>query len=507
MRGVVDVIFGLMGYSKPSSPTAEPRRHHKSLSVDESMMRARSVLQSGVANGSTRRTGVATNDAIGDTNETQQRKGGSGRPAIVAEDVLASIEGLLTECEHELGIERSRNDKLESENLKLKEKYTRLRTDASDQVEVLKKHKARAEFLNPLVSGIITKYLSPYAKAKHLGITNWTPKNIDAVLEPQFLQAMEFDSMRDQIRILQNELLAKVDKVSAIPDEQFAKDFRSIIALVKTLSRSSRFTDGVDVVESLGSCTLAKDVSRHHWDSRSRKKYLVEAWVWSVLIGDVFRSPFTIFGKQCDEICVVWMNLFGAEHHQGLPCPSSPCETWRRATTEHLVQFLGRDMVALGEPKQQYPYQNGSVFELRANVTGVIQNLTKISPTTDISQVDQIVTKAFTLAMEMSLQRSRLQVTYPAIGANFNEQEMSSMPDPNGEDIDEGVVAFIVNPGLTKWGDAHGKHLDQRYDIVPTLVQLEHMATMKQTDAADTGVEKCRVSGDATEDVYGKNRR
>lgn len=46
------------------------------------------------------------------------------------------------------------------------------------------------------------------------------------------------------------------------------------------------------------------------------------------------------------------------------------------------------------------------------------------------------------------------------------------MPDLDGDDIDDGVVAFIVKPGLRKWGNAHGKMLDQYYDIVPSLVQL-----------------------------------
>jgi hypothetical protein len=50
---------------------------------------------------------------------------------------------------------------------------------------------------------------------------------------------------------------------------------------------------------------------------------------------------------------------------------------------------------------------------------------------------------------------------------------MTSVPDRDCEDIEGGFVAFVVNPGLTKWGDARGLHLDQRNDIVPSLVQLE----------------------------------
>ena len=57
---------------------------------------------------------------------------------------------------------------------------------------------------------------------------------------------------------------------------------------------------------------------------------------------------------------------------------------------------------------------------------------------------------------------------------------MTSVPDRDGDDINDGVVAFVVNPGLTKWGDARGEKLDERYDIVPCLVQLEPMRIKRE---------------------------
>jgi hypothetical protein len=73
--------------------------------------------------------------------------------------------------------------------------------------------------------------------------------------------------------------------------------------------------------------------------------------------------------------------------------------------------------------------------------------------------------------MQMALQRSRLQVTVPKNGDRFSRAEMSAVNGDDEEEIEDGVVAFVINPGLTKWGDAHGKKLDQRYDIVRALVQ------------------------------------
>jgi hypothetical protein len=46
-------------------------------------------------------------------------------------------------------------------------------------------------------------------------------------------------------------------------------------------------------------------------------------------------------------------------------------------------------------------------------------------------------------------------------------------PDPDGNNVEVGTVAFVVHPGLTKWVDTHRKKLEHRYDIVPSLVQLE----------------------------------
>lgn len=62
-------------------------------------------------------------------------------------------------------------------------------------------------------------------------------------------------------------------------DEQLAQDFRSIIALVKTLSRTMRIIENVDPAKALGVAAMMRGVSTDHWNSRPKKKCLVEAWV------------------------------------------------------------------------------------------------------------------------------------------------------------------------------------------------------------------------------------
>jgi hypothetical protein len=55
------------------------------------------------------------------------------------------------------------------------------------------------------------------------------------------------------------------------------------------------------------------------------------------------------------------------------------------------------------------------------------------------------------------------------------------MPPYGEDDVDNGIVAFVINPGLTKWGDVHGKAFDYRYDIVPARVQLEAGVSSRET--------------------------
>lgn len=115
---------------------------------------------------------------------------------------------------------------------------------------------------------------------------------------------------------------------------------------------------------------------------------------------------------------------------------------------------------------------------LIANEIGT--KLANLSTAADFPLLSRIVEAAFALALQMSLQRSRLQITFPNVGDRLDHAQMAPIPDPDGKDFEDEVVAFIVKPGLTKWGDAYGKHFDQRHDIVPSFVQLQpHVEEIK----------------------------
>ena len=201
---------------------------------------------------------------------------------------------------------------------------------------------------------------------------------------------------------------------------------------------------------------------------------MTEAWIWSILICLVFKNPYTIFGEHCKALNGAWVQVYGAEHDHDWPSASVQCEAWRVKTVEQLVEQTSRDSIAHGESGPSPEGLTASVIEIRTLVTTVIAgHFEMLSPGYKVSEVNLIVDKAFALAIRMSLQRSRFQVTYPAIGAEFKEEKMLSADDDDDEEMGLGVVAFIINPGLTKWGDVHGEHYDHCCEIVPALVKVE----------------------------------
>jgi hypothetical protein len=394
---------------------------------------------------------------------------------------------------------------LRRENKKLEDDYKAL-DDAYDEMEASMKHfKSRYEYVTRLV-------IRPYARSQKLPFDDSDGLAIDLTIRPLVADALEGKDLREQlqasqdaaqalqdrilasegqtkslqnqVQLLQKQMLSQVDKVLVISDDQLSQDFRALAALVKSLSRSIRVTEDMDVCGVLTSHQLHTDVAEYHWASRSRKKYYIEAWVWSILYQEVFSSPFAMFRKSGYGFKASWHCLFGHASNEEWPVPSSQCEIWRYTSMEQLVEQVGRSTITRGQEKEtNLPAGSDHtemlirhVIQARRSVANTIGGqLTTVSTMTDLSRVPLIVDKAFSLAMDMSLQRSRLQVTWPFVGDQFAEGQMACVPDPDGEEFEQGTVAFTVNPGLAKWGDANGKNFEERHDIVPSLVHVERL--------------------------------
>jgi hypothetical protein len=297
------------------------------------------------------------------------------------------------------------------------------------------------------------------------------------------------NSLRDQVQKLQTDALSKLESVRAVPDSQFAQDFRSLVSMIRTLSRSVHLPDSADGLQILQTRILTADVPEHTWNTRAQKKSLLEAGIWSILIELVFLSPFAIFHEDGNRLSELWSIMFHAEDSRSWPTPSLRCESWRYSTMEHIVDVVGHAIITCGKKRHDQGAEEVStqalemgVLQTRDKVGDTIRfHLSTLSPAAKFPQIKNLVDKAFTLAVEMTLQRSRLQVTYPKVGSRFDKAQMSSIPDRSGEDIEDGTVAFIASPGLTKWGDAQGRKLDCRYDIVPSLVQLQPFVKKEAT--------------------------
>jgi hypothetical protein len=366
--------------------------------------------------------------------------------------------------------ERFQNERLKlelknanAENERLKQERDSLESD----------NKYRMYFTNRY-QYIVNNLILPYAQQKGLQYDGRSSESVDFVLQPLLQDSKKADELQIQVKGLQQELIERAGKTNATSDEYFAQAFRSLAGLVKTLSRFIELYHGVDVVETLEMGGLASGSVKEHWSGRTGNKRFIEAWTWSVLLDSVFANPFSIFGPQGQGANSLWMIMFGMDHCDGWPLPTSQSEDWRQATMEQLVSMVDQDIITERKTKTNLKFTEALMMEEHENIIKFIESgLARITPSVDFNRVNGIVDKAFALAMQMSLQRSRLQVTFPRIGSAFNKAEMSPVANDEDDDVQYEYVALVVVPGLTKWGNSHGKNLDDRYDIVRAMVQSE----------------------------------
>lgn len=186
--------------------------------------------------------------------------------------------------------------------------------------------------------------------------------------------------------------------------------------------------------------------------------------------------PIVIFlGQQYEGLTEVFFEMFGTEHQHFWPTPSIQAERWRYVTLEHFVGSMGKEAIAQGRINHVSSVSEKSMEDhWKTMVNNIAVPLGRLYRGTDHSRIKSIVDKAFNLVLQMSLQKFRLQVVFPEIGDTYVTDitpELSSVTE--SDEVLVGTVGFIVNPGLAKWGDAHGKNLDQRLDLVPSLVFIE----------------------------------
>ncbi|EDU45024.1 predicted protein [Pyrenophora tritici-repentis Pt-1C-BFP] len=451
-----------------TNPPAASRNHPGNYSTGDSATRMSSVEQSAQPRSKTANQYTET-----------QRYPEVREPRVSSEDIIAQLHQALIQCENDLKEERTKHAKALAVN------RNQLDTIKAQAATISEQHRGMTSL--EVLQTIMQKHLSPYAMKHDTMPAKWTKSAIlevaaalskdaadaNASAADAVSSAAEVTSLSEQVRTLQKEMLAKLERVSVASDEELAQEFRVIIALVKTLSRTVRIDETKDISTVFGPVLLLQNVSPDHLTGRAQKKLLVEAWVWSVLLQNVFQTPFVIFGDRCKVLNATWSNIYLGGHFGEWPKPTALSETWRFTTTESVLALVDRDVITHGKVKEMHQYLEPDILALRKEIYNTIgSHLSKVSTGVEGPQIQNIVNKSFAFAMNMSLQRIRLRITYPPVGAKFSMDSMKLMPDTDDEDVHEATVTFIVNPGLTKWGDMHGKNFDHRYDIVPALVQI-----------------------------------
>lgn len=426
----------------------------------------------------------------------------SSNTTAITSDSKPVPDAMLDRHEHDRKLE-----KLQGKHLKLLRAYDDLVGDFNEQFDALEREKQLhgeqkqgRTFYEKVVTIMLNNCVRPYAAQQELTPESWTESTIDEVSKSLCRDVMEatslraqVESLRDQlkvanneVRVLQNDMLAKVEKVEAATDEELAREFRNLVSLIKTFTREVRTIGEEKDIDILCSGIMLTGAARHHWSTRARKKCLLEAWVWSVLIDSVFRSPFAIYRTRWDGLNAVWKNLFGEAHCHGWPYPTALSEAWRCTTMDQMIGVIGQGAVVQDSLKERFNYIQQDSLEVRDNIMNALHTVLKHNSLAEqMPQICQIIEKAFDMAAKISTQRSRIQVTFPSVGEVFDKAAMSAMPDPDGEDIENGIVTFVVHPGLSKWGDANGKKLDHRYDIVPSRVQIEALLMDHRAHADD----------------------
>ncbi|KAJ4295216.1 hypothetical protein N0V90_007227 [Kalmusia sp. IMI 367209] len=344
------------------------------------------------------------------------------------------------------------------------------------QLEEVTLAKDKMEESYNLQSDLLDRFSNRYGNAFGRSLTELdrSVKGFKRMIDHLASEARHTSDLRTQVKLLQTELFANVEKVETVSDDTFAKDFRILASAIKSLSRSVDIPDKIHVldIDFIRPGILVADVDKRSLKTRQHKKAIVEAFIWSMLINDVFSTPSSIWGRKYAAYFVGWTQIFGDGHANRSPIPTELAERWRYTTVERLVEMSGNEVITDGLVGDNEIDMQESILQARKDtIDHILATLQTLSPGVPLMQIPDIIDKAFSLALQMALRRCRVQIVIPKIGEQYVLGETSHLRSVlDNEDIEEGNVAFIVKPGLAKWGDAHGKKLDQRCEIVPAEV-------------------------------------
>jgi hypothetical protein len=151
---------------------------------------------------------------------------------------------------------------------------------------------------------------------------------------------------------------------------------------------------------------------------------------------------------------------------------------------EQMLATVEKNAITHGIVKNPRSISEADIRIYRSKVTkDIIKSLSLVLPRNDFAIVTKVVDKAFSMAIQMFLQRCRMQLVYPQIGDPYDKGQSHLDSIAESIEVEKGSVALIVSPGLAKWGDTEGKRLDQRLDLVPAMVLADPAAKKDDDDS------------------------
>ncbi|OCK82313.1 hypothetical protein K432DRAFT_349279 [Lepidopterella palustris CBS 459.81] len=302
--------------------------------------------------------------------------------------------------------------------------------------------------------------------------TSLSQRNLELVTETS--------KLRHNLETLQKSMLSNVERFRPTQDDEIGEDFKALAAAVKVVTRDVPSTaDTNKLAEGFKSYSLIQGVSVSHWKHKLHRKFLLEAAIWSVLMDTVFSTPFYVFGKYADFFTGQWMDSSESRDFSW-PSPSPLAEKWRYITSEQLRRKIGGKSLVDGPGGEGGNCETDEVVvssheDTKGAVVAILTEiLTSVAPSTKSAKIEKIVKKACDLALKLGIQRCRIQLVAPMLKQQYIAKKTAGIAVISGcEDVKVGRVEFVANPGLRKWGDGHGDHLDESLDLVPALVFIE----------------------------------
>jgi hypothetical protein len=133
-------------------------------------------------------------------------------------------------------------------------------------------------------------------------LTTGHTKQIDVLTTAWSSQAAEFKATISRLQVA---LLRPVDSFEPLTDGNAENRLEDLRHLVRALARTSM--EGVDhglLGEAFGQTSFIQS------EKKQARKYILESFLWTVVVDNFFAHPFSAFGDHGDSLSTTWTQLF-----------------------------------------------------------------------------------------------------------------------------------------------------------------------------------------------------